>query len=249
MKQTGRMEPHRPPAVPLRSVPVWDAPTRLFHWLLATAVLLAYFVEPEHGWQFVLHVFAGCTALALVIFRLPWGFIGSAHSRFADFVRGFSAAAAYGRQLLRLRVPRHVGHNPLGGWMVVILLAAVAATAITGLFSAGRDGEAGPFAPAGGRGLSDWHEILGNLVIVLVVFHVCGVLVDILLTGENIVRSMFTGRKELDEAAAALERPLVSSRRAVVPLIVAAAVGGYLLSIIDFDGAASGDGVGRDDRD
>jgi cytochrome b len=236
------MEHHRSSAAPLRSVPVWDAPTRIFHWLLATAVLLAYFVEPERGWQFVAHVSAGCTALALVIFRLSWGFIGSAHSRFTDFVHGLSPAAAYARQLLRLRVPRYVGHNPLGGWMVVILLAAVAATTVTGLFSAGRDGVAGPFAPPGGRGLSDWHEVLGSLVIVLVVIHVCGVLVDILLTGENLVRAMFTGRKDLDEAAAALERPLVSGRRAVVPLIVAAAVGGYLLSLIDFGGAGTGGG-------
>ena len=124
----------------MKNVFIWDLPTRLFHWLLALSVGTNLIIGPRGSWEFPVHVTAGCTALALVLFRIVWGLIGSRHSLFADFVRSPRVVLQDVRAVLRLRLDRHTGHNPLGGWMVVALLAMTLATASTGLFSATRQG-------------------------------------------------------------------------------------------------------------
>jgi cytochrome b len=222
----------------MKAVPVWDLPTRLFHWLLALSVGTNLIVEPRGDWQFPVHVTAGCTALALVLFRIVWGLIGSRHSLFRDFVRSPGIVLREARDLLKLRQKPHAGHNPLGGWMVVTLLAMVLATATAGLFSATRRGQGGPFAGLlGGEGLSGIHETLGNLMIFLVILHLCGVALHYLVARDNIIGAMITGRKRLDAAAATAEPPLVSLWRAVVPAALALALGAYLWSRADFAAA------------
>src|SRR5882672_7138497 len=142
----------------MKDTPIWDLPTRLFHWLLAACVLINVIVNPRGSWQFPVHVTAGCTALALVLFRIVWGFIGSRHSLFSDFLHAPRVLGDQVRQVLRLRQEPHIGHNPLGGWMVVVLLVAVLLTAVTGLFSATRRGTGGPLVDLlGGQGLGDIH--------------------------------------------------------------------------------------------
>jgi Prokaryotic cytochrome b561 len=144
------------------------------------------------------------------------------------------------RDLLKLRQEPHTGHNPLGGWMVVILLAVTLVTATTGLFSATRRGTGGPFVGLlGGQGLGDIHGTLGNLMIFLVILHLCGVALHYLVTRENIVGAMITGRKRLDAGVASAEPPLVSVWRAVIPAALAVALGAYLWSHADFAAAGA----------
>ena len=215
----------------MKDIPVWDLPTRLFHWLLALSVGTNLIIGPRGGWQFPVHVTAGCVALALVLFRIVWGFIGSRHSLFPDFVRGPRVVLQHLRDLLKLRQEPHTGHNPLGGWMVVTLLVMTLVTATTGLFSATRRGQSGPFAGLiGGQGLGDLHGTLGNLMIFLVILHLCGVALHYLTTRENIVGAMITGRKRLDAEGAAAEPVLVSPWRAVIPAALALALGAWLWS-------------------
>jgi cytochrome b len=219
----------------MKAVPVWDLPTRLFHWLLALSVGTNLIVEPRGDWQFPVHVTAGCMALALVLFRLVWGFIGSTHSLFADFVRAPGAVLQHVRGLLKLRAEPHTGHNPLGGWMVVVLLAMTLVTATTGLFSATRRGQGGPFAGLlGGEGLSDVHGALGNIMIFLVILHLCGVALHYLVARDNIIGAMLTGRKRLDAGAGSAEPPLVSAWRAAIPAALAVALGAWLWSQAHF---------------
>lgn len=208
----------------MKDVPVWDLATRIFHWALAVCVGVALIVEPEQGSGFTVHTTAGYLALLLVAFRVVWGFLGSRHSRFSDFLYAPAKVLDFALQHLRFKVTRHVGHNPLGGWMVVILLVFVAGAAITGLL--------GGFW----RGL---HGFFGNLLIFLVLLHIVGVVVDTLLTRDNIVRAMITGRKKVDEAAAAREPPLVGWWRALILALVIAAGGGYLYAQIDWAGLAA----------
>ena len=226
----------------MQGVAIWDLPTRLFHWLLALCVGTNLIVDPRGPWQFPVHVAAGCGALGLVLFRIVWGFIGSRHSLFGDFVRAPRVIRHHFREMLTLRQERHIGHNPLGGWMVVALLAMTLATAITGLFSATRQGTGGPFVGLlGGQGLGDIHGTLGNVMIFLVILHLCGVTLHYFVTRENIVGAMITGRKRLDTAAAGIEAPLVSAWRALIPAAIALGLGVYLWSQAHF---ASGDVVG-----
>jgi cytochrome b len=177
---------------------VWDPLLRVFHWSLALAFTLAYASSEE--WQ-DLHVLAGYTIGGLIGFRLLWGLVGTRHARFGDFVRGPATIIAYLKQLFALRAPRYIGHNPAGGAMVVMLLASLGLTVLTGLgLYAGEEG-AGPLAgliPASHfweEAFEEVHELFANLTLLLVFAHLVGVAASSLLHQENLVRAMITGRK------------------------------------------------------
>ncbi len=214
-----------------RPVTVWDLPTRIFHWSLVFFVVVSIASGEDEGLALTLHTWAGYAVCLLLLFRAGWGVIGSRRSRFHDFVRGWPAVAAHGRSLLRLRPERHVGHNPIGGWMIVILLVSLTIAAGSGLFT-GEDGRGGPFlqyAPwLGDEGLDDLHEFFGHLIILLAVVHIGGVMVDWLLTRDNLVRAMITGTKWLDPETALIEPPPVGLWRAVLLSLIVAAAGAYL---------------------
>ena len=142
-----------------RRVHVWDLPTRLFHWSLLALVLLAWFTGEEEGLAALIHRYAGEAIAGLIVFRVIWGFAGGERARFADFAAGPSAIIAHVRDLFSRQPKRHLGHNPLGGVAVFLLLAVVAGVVVTGLFSGGED-NAGPFAGLWGLELSDAHEVL-----------------------------------------------------------------------------------------
>ena len=199
-----------------RLLRVWDIPTRVFHWCLAALVAVAWGTGEMEEVAFTLHAVAGYGVLALIGFRLIWGVIGPRHARFSDFIKPASALRVYAAGLLRGRHRRVIGHNPIGGWMVVGLLAITALVSFTGLF-AEDDGVGGPFARHVSAGVSDAlgeiHEALWSVLAFLVVVHVAGVIVHGLLTGENLIRSMLTGmkaRRDGDEAGLSRFEGLVS---------------------------------------
>ncbi len=219
----------------MRSVPIWDLPTRIFHWALAALVLLDLFVaEDDPGISYKIHASGGYALLFLLAFRLPWGLVGSPRSRFADFLHAWPTVRDYSRRLIRLGPPRAIGHNPLGGWMVVVLLGTVFLTALSGLF-AGNGRVAGPFVTARHgvfEALGELHEGLANALIPLIVIHLLGVLADWVLTRDNIIWAMITGRKKLDDAEAAREASLAGNRRAVALAALVALAGGLLIAFV-----------------
>jgi cytochrome b len=227
----------------MRSVSVWDFPTRAFHWTLVVAIVVSYATGGEEGSLFVVHTISGYVVALLLVFRLVWGFAGSVHSRFSDFVYSRGAVTAYAKQLLRLKPPRFVGHNPLGGWMVILMLAVLVGTVATGLFSGDDDGGAGILLPLiaapGGEGLAEIHEFFGNFIIVLAVIHVLAVAVDWLLTRDNLVMAMLTGRKQLDDDEAARQKPLASGWRGAIVAAIVAGVGAILFQQTDFGAVAT----------
>jgi cytochrome b len=218
--------------------PVWDLPTRIFHWSLVVLVGINLFlVEPRGGTQNVIHMVAGYLIGGLLLFRLAWGFIGSPRSRFADFVHGWPTVRAYAERLRRLDPPHSVGHNPLGGWMIVILLAALTVMVLTGLSASGRAamGPLAPLFPVAWTGLfGDIHQLVGNLLIGLIVIHILGVLAEWLLTGQKLVSSMWHGRKSLSHELAALERPAARLLHAALVGLVAVAFVLWLIATTDF---------------
>lgn len=115
-------------------VPVWDAPVRLFHWALAALVVFSYVTAKVGGSWMEWHMRSGYSILALLMFRIAWGFVGSSTARFSGFVRGPAAARDYLRAHLSGRRPQVVGHNPLGGWMVLAFFAILLTQATSGLF-------------------------------------------------------------------------------------------------------------------
>jgi cytochrome b len=198
----GPIEASRGATAVAPGVMVWDPLVRLFHWSLAASFAVAFVLEDN--WLGV-HVWAGYLALGLIALRLVWGFVGTRHARFTDFVRGPRAVAAYLGDAVRMRAPRHLGHNPAGGAMVVALLTLVGATGLSGMALYGAQELSGPLAPWLGGLSPEWgemleglHEILANATLALVVLHVAGVLFSGLSHGENLVAAMLTGRKRIN---------------------------------------------------
>ena len=125
---------------------VWDLPTRIFHWALAVLVVFSYTTGKIGGDLMGWHLRSGYAILALLVFRLAWGIVGSQTSRFNHFVRGPRAAIAYARAIMARSPPLLVGHNPLGGWMVLFMLALLLFQAATGLFADDEIATQGPLA-------------------------------------------------------------------------------------------------------
>jgi cytochrome b len=148
------------------------------------------------------HVAAGYTVLALVLCRIVWGFIGGPYASFSSFVSGPRVVMAYLRDLASFRARRYLGHNPSGGAMIVLLLVALLGSTVSGLAVYAADEQAGPLAFwLGGIGeawedrLEEWHDLLADLTVVLVLLHVLGVLFESVVHKENLVGAMFTGYK------------------------------------------------------
>jgi cytochrome b len=127
-------------------IKVWDMPVRIFHWALAVLLVFQVVSGKIGGSMMPWHVYSGYAVLVLVIFRILWGFAGSTHARFASFLAGPAATLRFAVRLFSREAVPQVGHNPLGGWMVVALIASLAVQTITGLFA--NDGVAtqGPLA-------------------------------------------------------------------------------------------------------
>lgn len=179
--------PNAPETVRTRpaEVRVWDPLVRLGHWTLAAAVAIAWLAHEGPAW---LHDGAGYLALAVVALRIPWGFLGPPHARFADFLRGPADTLAYARALVAGREPRFLGHNPLGGWMIVALLATVAAAGLSGWLLT-------TDTFWGSEVVEGLHAALADLLLVLIAGHLAGVAFASRRHGENLVRAMLTGRK------------------------------------------------------
>lgn len=179
-------------------VRVWDPFVRIFHWLLVLTFTLAYVTGEELE---VLHNNAGYAVLGLVLLRIVWGFIGSRHARFRDFVYPPAEVQGFLRDTLRQRAQRYLGHNPAGGAMILVMLLSLIITTVTGIAFYGIEDGAGPLAMLAGSPewademLEEVHEFFANLMVLLVVVHVIGVIVESRLHHENLVKAMFNGRK------------------------------------------------------
>ena len=185
-------------------IAVWDLPTRIFHWALAVLILLQY-LSGEFGllsmdWHFRL----GYATLALILFRVLWGFFGSSTSRFSHFVRGPVAVWRYTVALLQGRTQGAIGHNPLGGWSVLLMLASVALQSVTGLFSTDDLETTGPLAArvsdAAVKAMTRIHHWNRYVLLLLIVLHLGAVLAHWVWRRDNLVAPMLHGHKRIEVA-------------------------------------------------
>jgi cytochrome b len=175
------------------AVKVWDLPVRLFHWSLVTAVA-ALFLSAQLD-ALPVHALIGEFVLGLVLLRILWGFIGSRTARFADFVAGPKRIRRY----LQTGKSETIGHNPLGGWMILFLMAALLTQAGLGLMANDDVSFEGPLAHLVGAHWSNLatgaHHLLFALLALMAAVHVGAVLVHLLIKRENLIRPMITGWK------------------------------------------------------
>jgi len=173
---------------------VWDAIVRTTHWGLAVAVATAWFSGHWPPADFdTIHHWAGYAALAAIALRLAWGVVGSRYARLAQFVRGPSAVLGYARALRAGREPRYLGHNPLGGWMALMLWLTAAALGITGWLYTTE-------WLWGYAWLEQLHSALAWLILVLLIGHLGGVVMTSRRHRENLVGAMFSGAKRAPDA-------------------------------------------------
>jgi cytochrome b len=171
-------------------VRVWDPLVRLFHWSLVLSFAVAWL--SANSWD-DLHIWAGYAAGALVIVRIAWGFVGTPYARFSQFVRPPGTVLAYLKAILRGGEERYIGHNPAGGAMIIVLILAMIGTAITGWLLT-------TDAFWGVTWMQHFHHYLAHGLLLLVGFHLAGVVLASYRHRENLVAAMISGMKRPSEA-------------------------------------------------
>lgn len=222
---------------PGQKVRVWDGPTRLFHWSLVILIALAYVtrkVNPDLTW----HMRIGYAILILITFRILWGFVGSSTSRFSAFAYAPWTALRYGIDFL-LRRPRHfLGHNPLGGTVVFVVLGLVAAQGLLGLFSYDDHTElsGGPLvskvAETTVAFATRWHIWLFDILLIVIALHIFAAFAYAIWKREDLIGPMITGRKRSKDFEDQPEAQIASPLMALLCLVLAAAIvlGGITLA-------------------
>lgn len=211
------------PSPPIRRVKVWDLPTRLFHWTLVLLIIVMG-LSGELG-QLLIHMLVGPAVIALILFRLIWGVIGSETARFSHFVRGPKSVLAY-LTAARNGAVRSVGHNPLGAFSVLALLTLVLVQGVTGLFTSDDILSQGPLAHLLSSKdvalLSSLHRIGFKLLLAFIAVHLAAVLFYRLVKKDDLVRAMITGEKQAPEGVEGIRfrHPLLALAALAVACLV-----------------------------
>jgi cytochrome b len=179
-------------------IKVWDLPLRIFHWLLVAGFFIAYLTEDE---LLNVHVWAGYLVLALIIFRLIWGFISNnENARFANFLCSPAKSLVYLKDVIALKANRYLGHNPAGAAMIAMLIVSLLMTVASGLIVYAADQNLGPLAGmvniSNEKFWEEAHEIAANSTLVLVFVHVAGVVFESVIHRESLVKAMLSGYKK-----------------------------------------------------
>jgi cytochrome b len=213
---------------------VWDLPLRLFHWLLVTSMIASY-VTAKLGFDWMQwHFYLGYWTIGLLAFRILWGFFGPKHARFGSFIRNPSAIWLYMKSLFHRDSVRSIGHNPVGGLMVILMLVLVAVQATTGLFATDDVVWAGPYNPSVSSStastLSSIHSINFNIILGVVCLHIAAIVFYGLYKRQNLVVPMLHGH--LPSTLVPEHEAISSSQliKAVVASLVAAGFVYWLLA-------------------
>ncbi|WP_179985169.1 cytochrome b/b6 domain-containing protein [Alteromonas macleodii] len=206
---------------------VWDLPTRLFHWLIVASLLAQYatveWLENKVQW----HFYIGYFTLFLIVFRLIWGVVGTRHARFSNFVTGPKKVFSYVKTLFNRQSEPAIGHNPLGGWFVIVMLALLAIQAISGLFMTDDIFLDGPYRQLASEETLDLmntlHHLAFDALLYVIALHIGAVIFYSVYKKQKLVPAMVHGSKD------SLKEPktagIADSRllRALIVALIAAA--------------------------
>ncbi len=215
-------------------VKAWDLPTRLFKWSLVLLVLNGWLTQQQGDAGITWHIWNGYGILVLLVFRLLWGVFGSSTARFASWVTWPWTALRYGVDLVRGRARPYLSHNPLGGWMIIVLLLVVGSQGIAGLFTVDNNGMyGGPFANLDfgdptpvQKAFSRYHHQAFNFLLGFAALHIAVNLFYQFVKKDPVVAAMITGRKPVEPFAdqAEMQAGKALWLRAVLCLAAAAGI-------------------------
>ncbi len=210
------------PAAATRRIALWDAPTRVFHWLLVAAVTTALATGLTGGSWMELHGKAGLAIGGLLVFRLVWGFAGNRHARFASFLPRPGSLRAYVRGQWR-----GAGHNPLGALSVLTLLSLLLLQVGTGVFGNDEVAFSGPWAARVSEALSlwltSWHQRFASALYLLLGLHVAAIVFYRWVKKDDLLTPMVTGYKEVHTAQELEDAPRAPAWALLLALALAAA--------------------------
>ena len=199
MNSLNKNDQNRSSLVSIDKVYIWDPLVRIFHWTLVIAFAIAFVSEDDY---LLIHSWGGYTILTLLIIRIFWGFVGTKHAKFSDFIFSKQDIAQFLKDTFSFKAKRYLGHNPAGGAMVILLIFSLLFTACSGLVIFAIEEGQGPLAfllsevsHFWGDIIEEVHEFLANFTLFLVGVHVIGVMIESLVHRENLIKSMFTGKK------------------------------------------------------
>jgi len=212
---------------------VWDLPLRLFHWLLVLSMIASY-TTAKLGFDWMQwHFYLGYWTLGLVVFRILWGFFGPRHARFGSFIHRPSAVWLYLRGMFNRESPRTIGHNPVGGLMVLLMLALLAIQATTGLFTTDDVVWSGPYYPAVSSStastLSSIHSLNFNIILGAVGLHIAAIVFYGLYKRQNLVVPMLHGHLP---ATLVPEREAISHSQLIKALVISLVAAGFVYWLV-----------------
>ncbi|OUU80057.1 MAG: hypothetical protein CBC38_01285 [Gammaproteobacteria bacterium TMED78] len=214
---------------------IWDLPLRLFHWLLVILIGLAWYTVEISG-DMDLHMLAGQGILALLIFRIFWGFLGTKHSLFKNFLFGIPEIFSYIKNIFSSSSRKYIGHNPLGSIAVFIILSLLLFQTVTGLFATDYDGYfKGPLndliSSATGNSITGLHHENFEIFITSIIFiHIFAIFFHLLVKKENLIFPMFSGKKADIDANEEIKDP--KTLKALISFIAASIIVLLLVNII-----------------
>ena len=212
---------------------VWDLPLRLFHWLLVASMTASY-VTARLGFDWMQwHFYLGYWTIGLLVFRVLWGFFGPRHARFSSFIHAPGAIWLYMKSMFQRDSVRSIGHNPVGGLMVILMLLLVAVQATTGLFTTDDVVWAGPYnasvSSSTASTLSTIHNINFNIIIGAVCLHIAAILFYALYKRQNLVVPMLHGHLP---AALVPEHEAISNSQLLKALIVSVVAAAFVYWVL-----------------
>lgn len=210
-------------------VKIWDLPVRIFHWSLLLLFITAYITNALGTNYFKYHLWSGYAMIVLVSFRILWGFVGTYHARFSNFIHNPITTIKYAASVVKRKDTHYLGHNPLGAVMVVFLLSALFIQAATGLFSNDEIFNLGPLYGYINNELSltftSIHRKLFYWILAAVILHIIAVYLHVILKRDNIVKAMITGNKNTSNTE---DRKSIHSSRIGLALVLLIALIGIL---------------------
>jgi cytochrome b len=221
-----------------RPVKAWDIGVRAFHWLLVVLVVNAWVTAEWGDMEMRWHKWNGYAIFFILAFRLAWGFLGGHTARFINFIYGPVKIFAYARGLLARKPPKYLGHNPLGALMVLLMLVVLLAQVASGLFSSDGLFAYGPLSGLVSESRAEdfalIHEWGFYLVLLLVVMHVGAIMIYQFVLRENLIKPMFTGKKDDQDYLDASQQTKVMLLRLLLCVSVSAFIVLFVVSGFDF---------------
>ncbi|WP_206482878.1 cytochrome b/b6 domain-containing protein [Thalassotalea sp. G2M2-11] len=211
---------------------VWDLPIRLFHWGFVGLLIALWYTSDQDNGLIELHMQLGYIALALVLFRIIWGFIGTTHAKFKNFIPSFYQLRIYIRQRNN-NVKQYAGHNPMGSLMVLLMLLLILLQSISGLFMSDDVFSAGPYAGVLSGDMEGmvkfFHHNGFDFIVIISAIHIAAVFYYLLVKRQNLIKPMLSGKKHSQQIEA---DQAIGHSKLIKALLTAIAVGIFVYWLV-----------------